>query len=187
MRSRMLMVTLCAAATATAWGAAPAHACSPGMPPKTGAIPRPGTTNVSTATSLTITSAGMPSGLTLTAGGQDVPLSAPVSLGNGAGGVSFWQVGVLTPDSMLIGGAEHVLSQTANGGNAVEITRFVIRRCAPQCRQMTSMSPAVVSAAIVVASRNTEKRASTPSGKRAPLAISTKSGPATIQVPSGES
>ena len=123
-RWRGLTVTLCAAATATAWAAAPAHACSGGMAPNTGAIPRPGTTNVSTATSLTVTSVGVPWGLTLTAGGQNVPLSAPLSLGNGAAGVAFWQIGVLTPNSMLVGGAEHVLSQTDASGNSVELTRF---------------------------------------------------------------
>jgi hypothetical protein len=88
------------------------------------AIPRSGATNVSTATSLTVILAGQPSGLSLTAGGQNVPLSFPVSLGRGPGGATVWQMHAATADSMLAGGTEHVLTQQTAPGVTVELTRF---------------------------------------------------------------
>jgi hypothetical protein len=64
-------------------------------------------------------------GVSLVAGGQDVPLGAPLRIGSGASGMDVWQVQAATSGSMLVGGAEHVLSQTASsGGGATELTRF---------------------------------------------------------------
>jgi MYXO-CTERM domain-containing protein len=105
-----------------------AEACSPGLAPATTALPANTATNVSTATSLIVFAAGPPSGLTLSANGQNVPLSAAISLGNGVLGSgtagSFWQLRAGTPDGMLVGGAEHVLSQAKSDGTTAELTRF---------------------------------------------------------------
>src|SRR5262245_59516856 len=103
-----------------------ADGCGPLAPVPTTALPRSGATAVSTATSLIVLSRGQPAGLTLQANGQDVPQSAPVSLGIGADGLlpglGFWQV--RAADSFLTASAEHVLSQSTSAGSAVEVTRF---------------------------------------------------------------
>jgi len=65
---------------------------------------------------------GDPSGLSLTANGQNVPLSFPARLGPGFG-ATVWQVRAATPDGFLVAGAEHVLSQAIAGGT-MELTRF---------------------------------------------------------------
>ena len=105
-----------------------AQACSPGQPAPTAALPAPGTQNVSTATSLIVVSAQQPAAMTLVANGQTVPLSTAIDLGAGAfagqAHAHFWQLRAATSDSMLIGGAEHVLSQPGGDGGAAEVTRF---------------------------------------------------------------
>ena len=116
------------AAGVSLFGARAAEACSPGLPPPTAALPGAGATSVPTATSLIVFSAAQPAGLALLANGQSVPLSAAISLGGGVmGGAargSFWQVRAGTADGMLVGGAEHVLSQTKVDGTTAELTRF---------------------------------------------------------------
>jgi hypothetical protein len=125
---RAVMVGLLAAAAASAFGVRVAEACGPGQPPQTTALPARGASNVSTATSLIVFAAGPPSGLTLLANGQNVPLSAAIGLGGGVmgGGTpgSFWQLRAGTTDGMLVGGAEHVLSQGKSDGTTAELTRF---------------------------------------------------------------
>ena len=106
-------------------GASPAQACGPLAPLSPVALPRPGATGVSTATSLIVLSRSELIGLTLQAGGQNVALSAPVKIGLGAdravGPATFWRVQAL--DGMLPGMAEHVLTATFQG-SSVEVTRF---------------------------------------------------------------
>lgn len=120
-------VGLCAA-FAGALMPSPAAACCPGRPPTTAAFPRPGTTNVSTATSVIVFSAAEPSGLKLLANGEDLPLLLPISLGSGvdASGAhgGYWQTRVAAAGSLLLPSAEHVLSQTTASGALVELTRF---------------------------------------------------------------
>ena len=122
---RVAIVGLVAAAFLCLVGRSAAEACGPGRPAETAALPAAGATNVSTATSLIVFSATQPSGLTLLANGQNVPLPSVISLGNGVMGQSspggFWRVAT---DGMLIGGAEHVLSQATGNGTSVELTRF---------------------------------------------------------------
>lgn len=122
---RVAIVGLVAAALLCLVGRSEAEACSPGRPAETAALPAAGATNVSTATSLIVFSAAQPSGLTLLANGQNVPLLSVISLGNGVMGLSspggFWRVAT---DGMLLGGAEHVLSQATGSGTTVELTRF---------------------------------------------------------------
>jgi hypothetical protein len=125
---RLAMVGLLAPAGAGAFGSRVAEACSPGMPPATAALPEAGAAKVSTATSLIVFSAAQPPGLTLLANGQNVPLSAAINLGNGVMGSGstgvFWQLRAATADGMLIGSAEHVLSQAKSDGTTAELTRF---------------------------------------------------------------
>ena len=101
-----------AVALSFAIGEAPAEACGPSMPRAPTALPRTGAANVSTATSFTVLSAQQPAGLTLTAGGQIVPLSAASALGGGVdspgAATQFWQVRAATADSLLLPGVEHV-------------------------------------------------------------------------------
>jgi hypothetical protein len=125
---RVAMVGLFVAAAASAFGVRAAEACGPGKPADTTAIPARGAPNVSTATSLIVYGMGPPSGLTLVANGQSVPLAAAIGLGGGVMGTettgSFWQLRAGTTDGMLIGGAEHVLSQSKSDGTTAELTRF---------------------------------------------------------------
>jgi hypothetical protein len=116
-------VVLLAASLTGTLGRSSAQACSPGQPTST-ALPRTGTTGVSTATSLVVILAGEPSGLALLAGGQSLPLSFPTSIGRGPGGTTVWQVHATTVGSMLASATEHVLSQTTAAGSTVELTRF---------------------------------------------------------------
>jgi hypothetical protein len=120
-----MLAGMVAAGVGSALGGSPARACGPLAPLSPIALPRSGATAVSTATSLIVLSRAEPTGLTLLAGGQNVALSAPVSLGGGADGslgpASFWQVRPL--DGMLPGNVEHVLTATFAGGT-VEATRF---------------------------------------------------------------
>lgn len=122
------MVSLSAAVSLCLLSTGNAEACSPGAAPPTAGLPGAGTTSVSTATSLIVFSAAQPAGLSLVAGGQNVPLAAATSLGIGVLGTGtrggFWQLRTATTDGMLIGGAEHVLSQTKSDGSTVELTRF---------------------------------------------------------------
>lgn len=106
----------------------PAEACGPGKPASTAAFPNSSTPNVSTATSLVVFASAQPSALKLLANGQDVPLSLATSLGDGVDATGshggYWQIRAATANSMLVPGAEHVLSQTMSDGSVVEVARF---------------------------------------------------------------
>lgn len=116
-----LALLVCAAAPSAA------EACGPLAPLAPGGIPRSGATGVSTATSVVVFSRGAPTGFTLQAGGQDVPLAPPTDLGGGYEGsngpAQFWQLRPATADGMLIPSVEHVLTATSQG-SMVEVTRF---------------------------------------------------------------
>jgi hypothetical protein len=109
--------------------ASPARACSGGQAPPAFAIPRPGTANVSTATSLIIFSGLKPSQVELTAGGQMVTVGEVEELGfsvaSSFGATKVWRVKV--PD-FLAPSTEHVLRvvDTIDAGvtGQVELTRF---------------------------------------------------------------
>jgi len=119
----VVLAGLVAAASTCLLRTSTADACSPGVVTAF-ALPRTGTTGVSTATSMVLVVAGDPSGLSLTANGENVPLSFPTALGRSGGGGTAWQVRAATSGGMLIGGAEHVLSQTLANGATMELTRF---------------------------------------------------------------
>src|SRR4030095_4639757 len=123
MRHRAAMVGFLVAPLAWWSGSPPARACSPPAPTPTTALPKTGASNVSTATSLIIHSGGLPIGLSMVANGQDVPLAYPEILGS-SGDAVYWRVRPATADSMLVGGAEHILSQTSSAGTSAELTRF---------------------------------------------------------------
>jgi hypothetical protein len=82
---------------------------------------------VSTATSIIVFGRGAPTGFTLQAGGQTIPLETPVDLGDGAdslsGRVTFWRIRPATADGFLVPSAEHVLTATSQAG-PTEVTRF---------------------------------------------------------------
>jgi hypothetical protein len=119
----VVLAGLVAAASTCLFRTSTADACSPGQLTAF-ALPRTGTTGVSTETSMVVVVADDPSGLSLTANGQNVPLSFPSALGRSGGGGAAWQVRAATPGGMLVGGAEHVLSKTLADGTSVELTRF---------------------------------------------------------------
>jgi hypothetical protein len=127
MRFRVRRCWLLVGLLGLAFAAAPsaAEACSPPAPLAPVGLPRSGTTSVSTATSLIVFARGTPTGYTLQAAGQDVPISDFVVLGGGADGMrgpaTFWQIRLA--DGMLVPGAEHVLTATFQGA-PVEVTRF---------------------------------------------------------------
>lgn len=123
MQYRAAMAGFVFAVLAWVQGSSSAEACSPPAPTPTTALPATGAANVSTATSLIVHAGGLPSGLSLVANGQNVPLSYPDILGS-SGHAVYWRVHAATADSMLIGGAEHILSQTSSAGTTVELTRF---------------------------------------------------------------
>jgi MYXO-CTERM domain-containing protein len=116
-----LALLFCAAAPS------PAEACGPLAPLPPVGVPRSAATGVSTATSLIVFSRGAPTGFSLQAGGQDVPLGLPEPLGGGSeessGPAQFWQLRPATADGLLVASAEHVLTATFQGAS-VEVTRF---------------------------------------------------------------
>ncbi len=115
--------------TALACTAAPsvAEACSGPAPLPPIGLPRSGATGVSTATSIVVFGRGAPTGFTLQAGGQAIPLETPVELGGGADGLSgrvtFWRLRPATTNGFLLPSTEHVLTATSQTGPA-EVTRF---------------------------------------------------------------
>src|SRR3954471_24684954 len=114
--------------TGLACMAAPAlaEACSSAQPSAPIGLPRAGATAVSTATSIVVFAGGAPAGFNLQAGGQTIPLEAPVALGAGADGMSrgtFWRLRPATADGFLLPSTEHVLTATSQAGPA-EVTRF---------------------------------------------------------------
>jgi hypothetical protein len=123
---RWILLGTCVAVVGGA-ASSSANACSGPAPRAPTGVPRNGASNVSTATSIVVLSQAQPTGLTLEAAGQPVPLAAPVNLGAGADGlvgpVSFWQIRAATADGMLPPSAEQVLTAQYQGG-AVEVTRF---------------------------------------------------------------
>jgi len=115
--------------TALACTAAPslAEACSGPAPLPPIGLPRSGATGVSTATSIIVFGRGTPTGFTLQAGGQTIPVETPVDLGLGADGMSgrvtFLRLRPATADGFLLPSTEHVLTATSQTGPA-EVTRF---------------------------------------------------------------
>jgi hypothetical protein len=102
-----------------------ARACSPGTAPAPTAIPRIGTTGVSTATSIVVVSPNEPFGVSVTANGQAVPVTGWAGLGAGAdktgGPTSFWQLRL--GDSMLAASADYVVT-LPSGSGAPTLTTF---------------------------------------------------------------
>ena len=101
------------------------EACGAPQPLPPIGLPRSGATGVSTATSIVVFGRGAPTGFSLMAGGQAVPLDPPVELGAGAdassGRVTFWR---LQPtDGFLVASSEHVLTATSQSG-PVQVTSF---------------------------------------------------------------
>jgi hypothetical protein len=118
------------AAVVTSWlgGASPARACSLAPPSSPTAIPRTGTTNVSTATSLVVLSPSEPFGLSLLVNGQPRTLFGWTALGRGVddllGATSFWQLQIDASSSMLDAGAEYTLSLSAGDAGVGDLTDF---------------------------------------------------------------
>lgn len=119
----MVLAGLVASAATGLLRTSTADACSPGVVTPF-ALPQTGTTGVSTATSMVLVVAGDPAGLSLTANGQNVPLSFPTALGRSSRGGTAWQVRAATSGGMLVASAEHVLSQTLADGTSAELARF---------------------------------------------------------------
>jgi hypothetical protein len=123
------MLVACAVAALTTLTISPAQACSGGQAPPAFAIPRPGTINVSTATSLIIFAGSRPNQVELTSGGQPVIPSdveeLGVSVASSLGYMKVWRVKL--PD-FLAPSSEHVLSivDQVDAGvmGRVELTRF---------------------------------------------------------------
>jgi hypothetical protein len=109
-------------------GASPARACSPGQPPSPTAIPRTGTANVSTATSIVVLSPSEPFGLSLLVNGQPRTVFGWTALGRGVddvlGATSFWQLQIDASSSMLDAAAEYTLSLPAGDAGVGDLTDF---------------------------------------------------------------
>jgi hypothetical protein len=103
------------------------NACGALQPLAPVGLPRSGATGVSTATSIVVFGRGTPTGFSLMAGGQSIPLDAPVELGAGAdatsGRVTFWRLRPATTDGFLVASSEHVLTATSQTG-PVSVTTF---------------------------------------------------------------
>ena len=103
----------------------PARACSPAQPGSPSALPAPGATNVSTATSIIVLSPSEPFGVALQVNGQSAPVHGWTALGGGiddhGASAQYWQLR-LDP-SILEPEAEYVLSLPW-AGEALELTRF---------------------------------------------------------------
>src|SRR5450432_1345580 len=109
-------------------GSSHARACSPGQPTAPTALPRTGATGVSTATSIVVLSPNEPFGLSLLAGGQEVPLAGWTALGSGAdealGATNFWELRIGAAGSMLVGSTEYVLSLPGGDAGGTALTDF---------------------------------------------------------------
>lgn len=121
----MRVAVLLVPALAALLGApARARACGPGQPSAPTALPRTGATGVSTATSIIVLSPNEPFGLSLVAGGQEVPLAGWTALGSGAdevlGATSFWELRM----GMLLGTTQYVLSLPGGDAGATPLTDF---------------------------------------------------------------
>jgi MYXO-CTERM domain-containing protein len=110
-------------------GSAPrARACSPEPAPAATAIPRVGTTGVSTATSIVVVSPHEPFGVGVLANGQAVPVSGWSALGAGIDGTggptSFWQLRLGGTDGLLAASTDYVVTSPggADGGTATLTT-----------------------------------------------------------------
>ncbi len=119
---RVMLVVSGMALVADARGA---RACSPPQAAAPTAIPRNGTTGVSTATSIIVVSPTEPFGVSVLAGGQASAVSGWSALGSGIDGTSgpttFWELslGMLSPST------DYVVTAPpgADGGSTV-LTRF---------------------------------------------------------------
>lgn len=130
---RTVVIGATALLTASSAASSTAEACSPNPPtPITGVMPFAGTTNVSTMTTIVLSSTQEPSGLALFA--ADAPVG-PLSferLGSGVhrevGQTSFWRVQIgASPDpgEPLQGNTEYLLTSAGGSdGGQREVTRF---------------------------------------------------------------
>jgi MYXO-CTERM domain-containing protein len=106
-----------------------ARACTPPLPPAATAIPRVGTTGVSTATSIVVVSPSEPFGVGVLANGQAVPVSGWSALGAGidvtGGPTSFWQLRLAGANGLLAASTDYVVTSPGGAdGGAATLTTF---------------------------------------------------------------
>ncbi|HEY4395079.1 MAG TPA: hypothetical protein VGP64_13500 [Polyangia bacterium] len=106
-----------------------ARACSPAPAPPATAIPRAGTTAVSTATSIVVVSTVEPFGVGVLANGLSVPVSGWSALGPGidgtAGPSNYWQLRLGGTDGLLSASTDYVVTLPGGtDGGAATLTSF---------------------------------------------------------------
>ena len=125
---RLIKAFIIAAVAILVVGSPPARACSPPQAAPPTALPKVGTTGVSTATSIVVLSPNEPFGLSLLVNGQSVAVPRWTALGSGVaegkGPTSFWQLATGAATGLLDGTAEYVVSLPGGDGGATVLSDF---------------------------------------------------------------